>query len=70
MQLADTAVSGMERQELGMLIGGDHYWKVVSGKFWGTESIGIITEREIKKCDEETMHLFEKSVQFKEGDTR
>ena len=123
MQLADTAVSGMEMQELGVLIGGDHYWKVVSGKlerlsgslvaldskfgwliqgtvsmlnvtseteitdigtlhvsvgledqmhntlrsFWETESIGIITERETKRCDEETMHLFEKSVQFKEG---
>ncbi len=32
MQLADTAVSGMEMQELGVLIGGDHYWRVVSGK--------------------------------------
>lgn len=32
MQMADTVVSGMEKQELGVLIGGDQYWKVVSGK--------------------------------------
>ena len=32
LQLADTSVSGMETQELGVLIGGDHYWKIVTGK--------------------------------------
>lgn len=32
VQLADTVVSGMEEQELGVLIGSDHYWDVVSGK--------------------------------------
>ena len=32
MQLADTAVSGMETQQLGVLIGGDHDWEIVSGK--------------------------------------
>lgn len=32
MQMADTVVSGMEKQELGVLFGGDQYWKVVSGK--------------------------------------
>ena len=32
MQLADTPVSGMEKQELGILIGGDYYWEIVTGK--------------------------------------
>ena len=32
MQLADIAVSGMETQESGVLIGGGHYWEIVSGK--------------------------------------
>lgn len=32
MQLADTAMSGTETLELGVQIGGDHYWEIVSGK--------------------------------------
>lgn len=32
MQLTDTAVSGLEIQELRVLIGGDYYWTVVSRK--------------------------------------
>lgn len=32
MQLADTLVNGMENMELGVLIGGDYYWQMVTGK--------------------------------------
>lgn len=32
MQIADTVVSGMAKQALGVLIGGDQYWEVVSEK--------------------------------------
>lgn len=38
--------------------------------FWEIESIRIVTEQEIKECNEETMQLFEKSVHFKYQDTR
>lgn len=34
MQPADTAVSGMETQESGVLIGGDHYWEIESLNHW------------------------------------
>lgn len=32
LQVADTPVRGMEVEGLGILIGGDHYWNVVSGR--------------------------------------
>lgn len=32
LQLADIPVNGMETNELGILIGSEHYWKVVTGR--------------------------------------
>lgn len=32
LQLADTPVKGIENMELGVLIGGDHYWQMVTGR--------------------------------------
>lgn len=32
MELVGTVVSEMEMQDLGVLIGSDHYWKDLSGK--------------------------------------
>lgn len=32
MQFSNAAVSTMEMQEVGVLIGGDHYWEIVFGK--------------------------------------
>lgn len=32
MPLADVPVRGMESEEMGVLIGGDQYWKIVTGK--------------------------------------
>ncbi|CAK6982600.1 uncharacterized protein LOC117444998 [Scomber scombrus] len=32
MPMADVPVRGMESEELGVLIGGDQYWRIVTGK--------------------------------------
>lgn len=32
LQVADTPVRGMETEELGVLIGGDYYWDIVTGR--------------------------------------
>lgn len=45
LQLADMTVNGMENMELGVLIGGDYYWHMVTGRIErlrGVVAIGSI----------------------------
>lgn len=57
MQLADAAVSTMEMQEVGVLIGGDHYWEIVFGKLERLSGSLVVLGSKFGWLIQETVYL-------------